>query len=56
MAVWRLSRGTSGLASASWAQPQASCMGLGGQQGWPCSEHPTRSSRWGPLAPVGSES
>lgn len=29
MAIWHLSCGTSGLASASWAQAQASC-----RMGW----------------------
>lgn len=56
MAIWHLSRETSGLASASWAQAQASCcMGLEhGQNG--CSDHPSQYSRWGPLTLVGSES
>lgn len=32
MAIWHLSCGTSGLASASWAQAQASCL-----MGWDTS-------------------
>lgn len=59
MAIWHLSRGTSGLASASWAQAQAQascCMGLEHGQNCCCSDHPSQYSRWGPLTLVGSES